>query len=47
MISSGVSLEKVRQEVIARNLCTLQQDGVLKALRGLTTVEEIMRATKE
>lgn len=47
MISSGESLEKVRQEVVARNLCTLQQDGVLKALRGLTTVEEIMRATKE
>jgi type IV pilus assembly protein PilB len=47
MISSGESLEKVRQEVVARNLCTLQQDGVLKALRGFTTVEEIMRATKE
>jgi type IV pilus assembly protein PilB len=47
MISSGESLEKVRQEVVARNLCTLQQDGVLKALRGQTTVEEIMRATKE
>jgi type IV pilus assembly protein PilB len=46
-ISSGASLEKVRQEIVAKNLCALQQDGAIKALRGMTTVEEVMRATKE
>jgi type IV pilus assembly protein PilB len=46
-ISSGESLEKVRQEIVEHNLCALQQDGIVKALRGQTTIEEVMRATKE
>ncbi len=46
-IASGASLEKIRQEVLAKKMATLQQDGFIKCLKGLTTIEDVMRATKE
>ncbi|MFH1610956.1 MAG: GspE/PulE family protein [Patescibacteria group bacterium] len=46
-IASGASLEKIRQEILAKKMATLQQDGFIKALKGLTTIEDVMRATKE
>ena len=46
-IASGESLEKIRQDIIGTRTLTLQQDGIIKAYKGLTTIEEIMRATKE
>lgn len=47
LISSGTSLEKIKQETIQKQMITLQQDGLLKAIRGMTTVEEVLRATKD
>ena len=35
------------QKFLAQNMSEIKQDGVLKALKGITTVEEIMRATRE
>ncbi|MFH1457480.1 MAG: GspE/PulE family protein [Patescibacteria group bacterium] len=46
-IASGKSLEKIRQDIIGTRTLTLQQDGFIKAFKGLTTIEEIIRATKE
>lgn len=46
-IASGASLEKIRQEVLSKKMATLQQDGFIKALKAMTTIEEVMRATKE
>jgi type IV pilus assembly protein PilB len=46
-IASGASLEKIRQEVLSKKMATLQQDGFIKSLKGMTTIEEVMRATKE
>jgi len=39
--------EEVKKEFLAQNMSEIKQDGVLKALKGITTVEEIMRATRE
>lgn len=39
--------EEVKKEFLAQNMSEIKQDGVLKALKGMTTVEEIMRATRE
>ncbi|HOY56337.1 MAG TPA: GspE/PulE family protein [bacterium] len=47
LVSSGTSLEKIKQETILKQMITLQQDGLLKAIRGMTTVEEVLRATKD
>ncbi len=47
LVSSGISLEKIKQETILKQMITLQQDGLLKAIRGMTTVEEVLRATKD
>ena len=39
--------EEIKKEFLAQNMSEIKQDGVLKALKGITTVEEIMRATRE
>jgi len=48
IVSSGkMDTETLKKEFLAQGLLNVKQDGILKALRGLTTIEEIMRATKE
>jgi len=42
--SSGVEIGKI---AIAQGMVTLAQDGILKAIDGLTTLEEVWRVTKE
>ncbi len=39
--------DEVKKEFLAQNMSDIKQDAVLKALKGVTTVEEIMRATRE
>jgi type IV pilus assembly protein PilB len=41
--ASKISEFAVKEE----GMLLMRQDGILKALRGLTTVEEVVRATKE
>jgi len=48
IVSSGkMDTETLKKEFLAQGLLDVKQDGILKALRGLTTIEEIMRATRE
>jgi general secretion pathway protein E len=47
VLASGESMEKVKQEVVASQMTNLKQDGIIKVLKGQTTIEEIMRATKD
>ena len=47
MIMSHASSEEIQAAAIKENMLTMQQDGFVKALRGLTTVEEILRVTRE
>ena len=48
MISAGeeVSEYKIRDTVLKQGMMTMLQDGLLKALEGVTTVDEIFRVTE-
>jgi len=39
-------LEEVRVLMKKQGFVTLMQDGLIKALNGLTTIEEVMRASQ-
>jgi len=41
------SEEEIRKEAEAQKMITMKQDGIIKILKGVTTVEEIMRVTEE
>lgn len=46
-IVSNVSSEKINQAAIAEGMLSIQLDGFIKALRGQTSVEEILRVTTQ
>ncbi len=41
---SETALEK---EAVAQNMITMRQDGILKVLKGVTTLAEVLRVTEE
>jgi type II secretory ATPase GspE/PulE/Tfp pilus assembly ATPase PilB-like protein len=47
LIISHATTEEIQRKAIENGMITMQQDGFLKALEGITTVEEILRVTKE
>ncbi len=47
LINDRASAGKILDQAIAEGMILMRQDGLLKALRGLTTTEEVIRATKE
>ncbi len=49
MIASGQigNLDQVQAELKVQGLFDMRQDGIIKALRGITTIEEVWGATKE
>lgn len=46
IISNGTSTQ-IQTQAIAEGMITMQTDGLIKALRGQTTIEEVLRVTKE
>ncbi|MBI5906422.1 type II/IV secretion system protein [Candidatus Saccharibacteria bacterium] len=46
IISNGTS-ENIQDQAIKEGMTTMQTDGFIKALRGQTTLEEVMRVTSE
>jgi type II secretory ATPase GspE/PulE/Tfp pilus assembly ATPase PilB-like protein len=46
IIANGTS-DQIQQQAIKEGMVTMQFDGFIKALRGSTTVEEILRVTSE
>ena len=44
-IVKGASEDEIREMAIANGMVTLKEAGILKAKRGLTTLEEVLRAT--
>lgn len=46
IMSNGTSAE-IQTQAISEGMLTMQIDGIVKALRGLTTIEEVLRVTKE
>ncbi len=47
MITSHATSDELQQQAIKDGMITMQQDGFVKALQGLTTIEEILRVTRE
>ncbi len=47
LIVSTSASEAIQDQAIADGMITMQTDGFIKALRGQTTLEEIMRVTSE
>ena len=47
MIVTNATSEAIQQQAIKDGMVTMQLDGVVKALRGETTVEEILRVTSD
>ena len=47
IIAEGVTINKIVKEAKAQGMITLRQDGVMKALDGFVSMEEVMRETEE
>ena len=47
LISAGFDEEKIRAEARRQGMTSLRQDGVLKALQGLVSLEEVLNETVE
>jgi type IV pilus assembly protein PilB len=47
LVLKDLSESKINQEAKRQGMITMRQDGVIKALAGVTTMEEILKATEE
>ncbi len=47
LIVGHATSEDIQTAAVKAGMTTMQQDGFAKAMRGLTTVEEVLRVTKE
>ena len=47
MIVANATSEQIQNQSIKEGMLTMQLDGLVKALRGETTIEEVMRVTAE
>lgn len=47
LITVNATSEQIQEQAIAEGMITMQIDGFIKALRGETTIEEVLRVTKE
>lgn len=47
MIMANATSTEIQDQSIADGMTTMQTDGLIKALRGNTTIEEILRVTRE
>lgn len=47
LITSKATANEIQKAAIAKGMTTMQEDGLMKALEGLTTIEEVLRVTRE
>ena len=47
LIMQNATSEVIQEEAINEGMVTMQLDGLIKAFRGLTSVKEILRVTRE
>jgi type II secretory ATPase GspE/PulE/Tfp pilus assembly ATPase PilB-like protein len=47
IVLKNLSESALGAEARRQGLITMRQDGVLKALKGMTTMEEVLKATEE
>ncbi len=46
-INTGVTTQKITEQAKKQGMITLRQDGIVKALKGIVSIEEIIRETEE
>jgi type II secretory ATPase GspE/PulE/Tfp pilus assembly ATPase PilB-like protein len=47
VINDGPTLQRINKEAQAQHMMRMRQDGVLKALRGQVSLEDVIRTTEE
>lgn len=47
LIISNATSNQIQTQAISEGMITMQTDGLIKALRGQSTIEEVLRVTKE
>ncbi len=47
LIMAGATSQQIQDQAIKEDMLTMQSDGLIKMLRGNTSLEEVMRVTKE
>jgi len=47
IISSKPSEDLIKKEARKQGMITMRQDGIIKALKGITTMEEVLKASEE
>jgi type IV pilus assembly protein PilB len=47
VITKGSNLNEIKAEAKRQGVLTMKEDGFIKALLGMTTIEEVLRATQE
>ena len=47
MITANPTSNDIQDQAISEGMVTMQMDGLIKSLRGITTTEEVLRATRE
>ncbi|MDP3964771.1 MAG: GspE/PulE family protein [bacterium] len=47
IVLAGSDIDKIKEEFLKQGMHSMVQDGYVKALQGVTTVEEVMKVTKE
>ena len=47
LIMSNATSEQIEELAVSEGMIPMQTDGLIKALRGETTIEEVMRVSKE
>jgi general secretion pathway protein E len=47
LVMSGVDSSSIKKRALQRGMLTLRDDGVRLALRGVTSLEEVLRVTQE
>lgn len=47
MITANATSNDIQEQAISEGMVTMQTDGFIKSLRGITTMEEVLRATRE
>ena len=47
MMMENVSDKEIEKVALENGMLTMTQDGYLKALEGITSLEEVMRVSKE
>ena len=47
IITSGASEGKIKDEGVRQGMVSLRQDGIMKALEGTVSIEEVLRETAE